>query len=193
MSPVLRTCDVISFKSQGQLYQLTLAGEEIFHTIPDWAAFSQGEPRKRGKKPCDVDLKIPMKILSSTTHLTFLSSNPNILKALAKTAPTKMKWVKRRQEKQKERGGEKAKRKSHDCSVTFNYPNTVLKFCFLYMPGLCMLIFCIWIRELQSVRPVNSFVAVLAFDSQTVTRKWIISFKTRFSGKFPEANWQACH
>ena len=110
-----------------------------------------------------------MKILSSTTHLTFLSSNPNILKALAKTAPTKMKWVKRRQEKQNERGGEKAKRRSQDCSVTFNYPNTVLKFCFLYMPGLCMLIFFICIRELQSVWPVNSFVAVLAFD---LARQW---------------------
>ena len=150
------------------------------------------ENQEKGEKNhVTLTWKFPWK--SSTTHLTFLSSNPNILKALAKTAPTKMKWVKRRQEKQKERGGEKAKRKSHDCSVTFNYPNTVLKFCFLYMPGLCMLIFCIWIRELQSVRPVNSFVAVLAFDSQTVTRKWIISFKTIFSGKFPEANWQACH
>ena len=95
--------------------------------------------------------------------------------------------------KAKGEGRREARRKSQDCSVTFNYPNTVLKFCFLYMPGLCMLIFCIWIRELQSVRPVNSFVAVLAFDSQMVTRKWIISFKTRFSGKFPEANWQACH
>ena len=193
MSPVLRTCDVISFKSQGQLYQLTLAGWRDLSHHTRLSSIQSRRTKKKGKKPCNADLQIPMKILSSTTHLTFLLSNPNILKALAKTAPTKMKWVKRRQEKQKEWGGEKAKRKSQDCSVTFNYPNTVLKFCFLYMPGLCMLIFCIWIRELQSVRPVNSFVAVLAFDSQTVTRKWIISFKTRFSGKFPEANWQACH
>ena len=193
MSPVQRTCDVISFKSQGQLYQLTLARWRDLSHHTRLSSIQSRRTKKKGKKPCNVDLQIPMKSLSSTTHLTFLSSNPNILKALAKTAPTKMKWVKRRQEKQNERGGEKAKRKSQDCSVTFNYPNTVLKFCFLYMPGLCMLIFFIWIRELQSVWPVNSFVAVLAFDSQAVTRKWIISFKTRFSGKFPEANWQACH
>ena len=36
--------------------------EESFQTIPEWAQFSQGHWRK-GKKPCNIDLKISMKIL----------------------------------------------------------------------------------------------------------------------------------
>ena len=51
---------------------------------------------------------------------------------------------KMRQEKRKKKGGEKAKSKS--------------KFCFLRMPELRKLIFCIWIRRPGSVRPVNRFL-----------------------------------
>ena len=63
---------------------------------------------------------------------------------------------KMRQEKRKKKGGERAKSKSEDCCVTFKPKN--LKFCFLRMPELSKLIFCIWIRRPQSVRPVNRFV-----------------------------------
>ena len=80
---------------------------------------------ERGKKPCNIDLKISMKILFHC-HLPFLSPNPKILKAFPKTLPTKMKPTKcparekkMRQEKQKKKGGEKAKSKSQDCCVTF--------------------------------------------------------------------------
>ena len=60
---------------------------------------------------------------------------------------------KMRQEKRKKKGGEKAKSKSQDCCVTFKP-----KLCFLRMPELGKLIFCIWIRRPPSVRPVNRFV-----------------------------------
>ena len=43
---------------------------------------------------------------------------------------------------EKKRGGEKGKSKSQDCCVTF-----MSKFCFLHMPELRKLIFCIWIRR----------------------------------------------
>ena len=96
----------------------------------------------------------------SIAHRPFLSPNPKILKAFLKTLPTKMKPTKRparekkmRREKRKKKGGEKAKSKSQDCCVTLKP-----KFCFLRMPELRKLIFCIWIRRPRSVRPVNRFV-----------------------------------
>ena len=54
-------CDVIIFNGQGQLCVPTelVQSEEIFQTIPEWAQFSQGHQRK----PCNIDLKISMKIL----------------------------------------------------------------------------------------------------------------------------------
>ena len=51
---------------------------------------------------------------------------------------------KMRQEKRRKKEGEKAKSKSQDC--------------FLRMPELRNLRFCIWIIRPQSVRPVNGFV-----------------------------------
>ena len=69
-------------------------------------------------------------------------------------------------------GGEKAKSKSQDCCVTFKPENleTLLSTC---MPELHKLIFCIWIRRPQSVRPVNRLIdgEVLALNSTTVSRK----------------------
>ena len=112
---------------------------------------------EKGKKPCNIDPKIAMKILLYYPP-TFPSSNPKILKALVKTFPTKMKpskcatKEKRRQEKRKKKGGEKA------------------KFCFLCIPELLKLIFCIWIRRPRRVQPVNGFV-VLALSIITMTRK----------------------
>ena len=47
----------------------------------------------KGKKPCNMDLKISMKILFHCPP-TFLSPNPKILKAFLKTFPTKMKPTK---------------------------------------------------------------------------------------------------
>ena len=72
-------------------------------------------PRKFPRKSC------------STTHLLFLSFNPKILKVFPKTFPTKMKPTKyparrekMREEKRKNRGGEKAKSKS---KVLVRYPS----------------------------------------------------------------------
>ena len=73
--------------------------------------------------------------------------------------PTK--WTaeekKMRQEKRKKMGGEKAKSKSNDSCITFKPQN--FKFCCLHMAELFKLIVCIWIRRLQSARPVNGFMA----------------------------------
>ena len=43
-------CDVISFYGQRQLCHLTVQGEEIFQTKPEWAHFSQEGPEKKAKK-----------------------------------------------------------------------------------------------------------------------------------------------
>ena len=43
-------------------------------------------------------------------------------------------------------------------AVSLLNPKTMSKFCFLRMPELRKLIFCIWIRRPPSVRPVNRFV-----------------------------------
>ena len=64
---------------------------------------------------------------------------------------------KMRQEKRKKKGGEKAKSKSQaKTAVSLLNPKT--KFCFLRMPELLKLVFCIWITRLRSVQPVNQFV-----------------------------------
>ena len=50
---------------------------------------------EKGKKPCNIDPKIAMKILFYYPPSTpFLSSKPKILKAFLKTFPTKMKPTK---------------------------------------------------------------------------------------------------
>ena len=76
-------------------------------------------------------------------------------------------------EKSEKRGEErKATSKSQDCCVTFK-PNS--KFCFLRIPELRKLIFCIWIRRPPSVRPVNGFFVVrfssLLHDSDQKTSR----------------------
>ena len=118
---------------------------------------------KKGKKPCNIDLKIPWKTCS-TAHLPFLSPNPKILKAFLKTLPTKMKPTKcparekkwgKKSEKRREERKRKVKVKT---AVSLLNPKTISKFCFLRMPELRKLIFCIWIRRPRSVRPVNRFV-----------------------------------
>ena len=64
--------------------------------------------------------------------------------------PSKRK--KMRQDKRKKRGGERVKSKSRDWCVTFKPKNS--KFCFLRVPELRKLIFCIWFRRPRSLRPV---------------------------------------
>ena len=65
-----------------------------FPSIPEWAWFSPcQEAREKGKNPCNIDPKIPMKIWFHCPP-TFLSSNPKILKAFLKPFPTKIKSTK---------------------------------------------------------------------------------------------------
>ena len=77
-------------------------------------------PEKKAKNPCNIDLKISMKILFHfSRHLPFLSSNSKILNAFLKTFSTKIKPTKcRAKEKnearkaKKEGRSEKAESKS---------------------------------------------------------------------------------
>ena len=152
-------CDVISFNGQRQLCQLTCAKWRDLSNHTRMSTIQSRTPEKKAKNHVRLTCKSPWKSCS-IAHLPFLSPNPKILKAFLKTRPTKMKPTKCparekkvRQEKRKKREGEKGKNKSQDCCVTFK-PN----FCFLRMPELCKLIFCIWIRRPWSVQPVNGFV-----------------------------------
>ena len=106
----------------------------LFNHVAEWAQFSQAHRRKR--KP---DLKISMKILFHDPPISSLSFNRKILKAFLKTFPTKMKPIKcptrekkKRQEKRRE-------------MLLSTHARTSL-------------IFCIWIRRPQSVRPLTGFV-----------------------------------
>ena len=58
-------------------------------------------------------------------------------------------------------GGVKAKRKGQDCCVTIKPKNYFEILLSQYMPEVRKLVFCIWIRRPQSVRPVNNFVLTL--------------------------------
>ena len=86
-----------------------------------------------------------------------------------------------RQKKRKNKGGEEAKSKSQDCCVTFKPQNS--KFCFLRMPELRKLIFCISIRRPRRVRPVNGFVVKLqnAFYGKISRGEWVIKWGQDFS------------
>ena len=88
---------------------------------------------------------------------------------------------KMRQGKRKNKGGEKAKSKSEDCYVTFKPHNA--KFCFLRMPELCKLIFCIWIRRPRRVWPVNGFVVKLqnVFFGKVSRAEWVKSSGVKIS------------
>ena len=152
-------CDVISFNGQEQLSSLTCAEWRDLSNHTRISTIQSRTPEKEAKTHVTLTWKCPWKSCS-IAHLPFLSPNPKILKAFLKTLSTKMKPTKcparekkMRQEKRKKKGGEKAKSKSQDCCVTFKP-----KFCFLRMPELRKLMFCIWNRRPWSVRPVNRFV-----------------------------------
>ena len=53
-------CDVISFYGQRQLCHLTVQGEEIFQTNPEWAHFIQQGQEKKAKKKINIDPKTRM-------------------------------------------------------------------------------------------------------------------------------------
>ena len=52
-------------------------------------------------------------------------------------------------------------------AVSLLNPKTMSKFCFLRMPELRKLIFCIWIKRQPSVRPVNQFVVSSRFSAKS--------------------------
>ena len=94
-------------------------------------------------------------------HATLiLSPNPKSLKAFLKTFPTQMKPCKCPAKEKKMRPGKRKVKVK--IAVSLLNPK-ISKFCFLHMPELRKLIFCIWIRRPQSVRPANGFV--ISFSS----------------------------
>ena len=174
-----------------------MQGEEIFQTIPQCAWFSQGGRRKR-QKPCNLSTRKFSWKSSSTTHQPFLLSNPKILKALPKTFPYKMKPTKCSAteknwgEKSKRKGEEGEQKEKVKSAVSLLIPKTILKFCFLSLPKLHKWIFCIWIRKLQSVRPVNGFVVCIIYllkAMQTVTRTQLSYLQNTLSGKISRSKW----
>ena len=79
-----------------------------------------------------------------TGYLLFVSSNPKFLKVFPKIFPTKIKPTKYAAKENKE--ARKAKEEGR---------RELAKFCFLRMPELSELIFCVWIRRPLSLRPVT--------------------------------------
>ena len=144
-------CDITSFNGQWQLFLLTCA---------EWRDFSNHT--KRQKNNVTLTWKFLWKSCS-TTHLPFLSSNPKILKAFPKMKPTKCQAKEKKWGKKSEKRGEEKKWKVIlKTAVSLLNPKTITKFCFLHMPKLRKLIFCIWIRRSQSVQPVNNFMVGLS-------------------------------
>ena len=184
-------CDVISFNGQGQLCPLTCAE---WRDLSHHARMSTIQSRileKEAKNHVTLTWKSPWK--SCSAHLPFLSPNPKILKAFLKTIPTKMKPTKcpareKKWGKKSEKRGEERKRKVKvKTAVSLLNPKTMSKFCFLRMPELCKLIFCIWIRRPWSVRPVNRFVvsfSSLQHDSDQKTTR--LASKRVFRQKLQE-------
>ena len=73
--------------------------------------------------------------------------------------PTKCPAREKKGGKKSQKGGEERKRKVKvKTAVSLLNPKPISKFCFLRMPELRKLMFCIWIKRLQSVQPVNGFV-----------------------------------
>ena len=121
----------------------------------------------------------------STTHLPFLLFNPKILKAFLKTFPNKMKPTIIMPSKRKKNEARKAKKEGRresrklkvKTAASLLNPKTIFKFCFLHTSELCKLIFCIWIRRLWSVPPVNRFVVSFSSLSHHSDQKttWLAS------------------
>ena len=86
----------------------------------------------------------------STTHLPFLSYSPKILKAFLKPFPPK--WSLLNAQQEKKMWGKKSKKRGEERKKKVK---AISKFCFLHMPELRKLTFCIWIRRLRSVHLVS--------------------------------------
>ena len=141
-------CDVISFNGQGQLSSLACAEWRDLSNNARMRTIQSRTLEKEAKNHVTFTWKSPWKSCS-ITHLPFLSPNPKILKAFLKTLPTKLKPTKcpAREKKNEARKAKKEGRRESESQD-----------CFLRMPELLKLIFCIWIRRPRSVRPVNRFV-----------------------------------
>ena len=156
-------CDVISFNGQGQLCPLTCADWRDLLNHTRISTIQSRTPEKEAKKHVTLTWKSPWKSCS-IAHLPFLSPNPKILKAFLKALPTKMKPLNVQQEKEKwskkseKRRKERKRKVKVKTAVSLINARTISKFCFLRIPELRKLIFCIWIRRPRSVRPVNGFV-----------------------------------
>ena len=95
---------------------------------------------------------------------------------------TKGKKSERREEERK------YERKNQDCCVAFK--PKILKFCFLRMPELCKLIFCMWIKRLKNVRVLETVLWYdLALYNHAMTRKPLNLLPDAFFGKIPRDKW----
>ena len=159
---VSTTRDITSFNGQGQHCPLTCAEWRDLSNHTRISIIQSKTPKKKAKNHVTLTWKFPWKSCS-ITHLPFLSPNPKILKAFLKTLPTKMKPTKcparekKWGKKSKKRGEERKQKVKFKTAVSLLNPKTISKFCFLPMPKLRKLIFCIWIKRPQSVRSVNGF------------------------------------
>ena len=153
--------DVISFDSQGQLCLLTCAEWRDLSTHTRMSTIQSRTPEKEAENHVTLTWISPRKSCS-IAHLPFLSLNPKILKAFLKTLPTKMKPTKCPAREKKQSGKKSEKRREErkrkvkvKTAVSLLTPKTISKFCFLRMPELRKLIFCIWIRRPRSTcKPV---------------------------------------
>jgi len=112
-------------------------------------------PKKTAKNyNSNIDLKI------STTHLPSQDpkSFPENFSHQNEACLMLSKRNKKMRQEKRQRGEERKWKVTIKTAVSFLNPKTISKVCFLCMPELCKLIFCIWIRRPWSVRPVNSFV-----------------------------------
>ena len=157
------SCDVMHFNGQGKLCPLTCAEWRNLSNYTRMRTIQSRTPEKKAENHDTLTWKLLWKSCC-TTHLPFLSSHPNILKAFLKTFPTKMKPTqfpeqeKKGGKKSEKRGEEKKQKVKVKTAVSLLEPKTISKFCFSQMPELHKLIFCIWIRWQQSVRSLNGFV-----------------------------------
>ena len=126
---------LFSFHGQGQLYPLTCAERRDLsnHT----STIQSRRPERKAKNQLTWTWKFPWKSCSTTQLYLSFHLILRSLKLSWKLFPPKWSLLNAqqkknmRQDKQKERGGEKVKSKSLKIS----------KFCFLRMPQLCKLIF----------------------------------------------------
>ena len=116
------TCDVISINGQGQTFQLTCEEYRDLsnHTCTRMSKIWSRRQEKK-QKTLQFDAKIPMKILLLSPLPVPPSYKPSQKHFLPNCSLLKYnaQQKKNNSRKHKRREGEKAKRKSQDCCVTF--------------------------------------------------------------------------